>query len=73
MLAKYPRGSEVSRDTRICLKDGEQISIVGSNGQSVTYVGPGCAQRTGRPTRENQGGFIFGWNGWGTPDVAVLP
>ena len=59
--------------TRICLSDGEQITISGSNGQQVSYRGPGCMQRTAPPSGENQGGFVFGYNGYGVPieEVAV--
>ena len=74
VLERFPRGSLVSRSTRICLEEGEQITIVGSNGQRVTYRGPGCARRNARPTEDNLGGFTFGWNTYGiAPDAAVLP
>ena len=53
--------------TRICLSDREQITISGSNGQQVSYRGPGCMQRTAPPSGENQGGFVFGHNGYGVP------
>jgi hypothetical protein len=59
-LARFPRGTLVQRGTPLCLKAGEQVSIAGSNGQSVTYTGPGCLNRTVRPTRDNVGGFTFG-------------
>lgn len=73
VLEKFPRGSEVTRTTRICLKEGEQITISGSNGQQVSYRGPGCMQRTAPPTGDNQGGFIFGFNGWGVPTRVAAP
>jgi hypothetical protein len=60
VLDRYPRGSVVQRSSRLCLDTGEQITILGTNGQRVTYRGPGCLQRQTRPTRENLGGFIFG-------------
>ena len=72
VLAKFPRGSEVSRDTRICLEEGEQITIAGTNGQQVSYRGPGCMQRTGRPTGDNEGGFIFGFNDFAEPTQEEL-
>lgn len=62
VLEKFPRGSEVTRKTRICLEEGEQLTIVGSNGQSVTYTGPGCMQRSAPSTSDNVGGFTFGYN-----------
>ena len=50
------------------------ITIVGANGQQVSYRGPGCAQRTGSPTGTNPGGFIFGWNrSGGAPAIEVAP
>ncbi len=60
VLARFPRGMLVQRGTAICLKTGEQLNIAGSNGQSVSYSGPGCLNRGGRPTSENVGGFTFG-------------
>lgn len=59
-IERYPRRSIVNRSSRICLEDGEQITIIGSNGQRVTYSGPGCARRTARPSADNIGGFVFG-------------
>ena len=59
-LARFPRGTLVQRGAPLCLRAGEQVSIAGSNGQSVTYTGPGCLNRTARPTRDNVGGFTFG-------------
>lgn len=74
VLENYPRGSEVGRATRICLKDGEQITIAGSNGQQVSYRGPGCMQRNAPPTGTNQGGFTFGHNSYGIrTDVEIVP
>lgn len=60
VLARVPRGTLVQRSTALCLKAGEQVSVAANNGQSVTYTGPGCLNRTARPTRENVGGFTFG-------------
>ena len=60
MLEGFARGSVVTQETDICLEAGEQINIVGNNGQSVTYVGPGCMTRTAPVTGDNEGGFIFG-------------
>lgn len=62
VLTRFPRGTLVTLQTEICLKQGEQITMVGSNGQSVTYNRPGCLRRNGRPTGENAGGFTFGWS-----------
>lgn len=59
-IERYPRRSLVNRSSRICLENGEQITIIGSNGQRVTYSGPGCARRTARPSADNIGGFVFG-------------
>ena len=73
-LQRYPVGTVVTRDSIICLAAGEQITIVGANGQQVSYRGPGCAQRTGSPTGTNPGGFIFGWNrSGGAPAIEVAP
>jgi len=60
VLERFARGSVVTQETKICLEDGEQINIVGNNGQSVTYFGPGCMTRTAPATSDNEGGFIFG-------------
>ena len=60
VLARFPRGSVVQRRANICLAEGQQLSIAGSNGQRVTYRGPGCMKRNARPTRDNLGGFTFG-------------
>jgi hypothetical protein len=74
VLQKFPRGSEVTRSTRICLAEGEQITISGSNGQQVSYRGPGCMQRTAPPSGTNQGGFTFGRNSYGVrDDVELVP
>jgi hypothetical protein len=61
VLERFPRGTIVTRDTGICLKAGEQITVTGSNGQSVTYTGPGCLKRSAPATPQNLGGFTFGW------------
>jgi hypothetical protein len=61
VLLRFPRGTQVSLQTVICLKAGEQITVTGSNGQSVTYNRPGCLKRNGPVTGENAGGFTFGW------------
>lgn len=61
MLARIPRGTLVTRETAICLKAGEQITVAGSNGQSVTYTGPGCLKRSAPASPQNLGGFTFGW------------
>jgi hypothetical protein len=61
VLARFPRGTVVTLQTEICLKAGEQVTVSGSNGQTVTYNRPGCLKRAGRPTPENAGGFTFGW------------
>lgn len=60
VLKRYPRGTLVQRTTALCLNHGEEATIVGSNGQSVSYSGPGCLHRKARPTAENIGGFTFG-------------
>lgn len=61
VLARLPRGTLVTRETAICLKAGEQVTVSGSNGQSVTYTGPGCLKRSAPATPQNLGGFTFGW------------
>ena len=61
VLTRLPRGTIVTRDTAICLKAAEQITVAGSNGQSVTYTGPGCLKRSAPSTPQNLGGFTFGW------------
>lgn len=61
VLARIPRGTLVTRETAICLKAGEQITVAGSNGQSVTYSGPGCLKRSAPASPQNLGGFTFGW------------
>ena len=60
VLGRYPRGTIVQRTTSLCLQNGEQATISGSHGQSVTYTGPGCLRRKARPTGDNLGGFTFG-------------
>lgn len=60
VLARFPRGTLVERSTALCLRAGEQVSVAASNGQSVSYTGPGCLKRQARPTRDNIGGFTFG-------------
>lgn len=60
VLDRYPRGTLVQRTTALCLNPGEEATIVGSNGQSVSYTGPGCLNRKARPTSTNIGGFTFG-------------
>lgn len=60
VLERFPRGSVIDEDTEICLEDGEQINVIGNNGQTVSYVGPGCMTRTAPASSENEGGFIFG-------------
>lgn len=60
VLERLARGTLVQRNTALCLKDGEQVTINASTGQSVTYRGPGCLNRKARPTRNNIGGFTFG-------------
>jgi len=54
VLERFPRGTIVTRDTGICLKAGEQITVTGSNGQSVTYTGPGCLKRSAPADNEAQ-------------------
>ncbi len=57
---RMKRGAVITRATVLCLKSAEQATIIGSNGQSVTYTGPGCLKRQGRPTSDNIGAFVFG-------------
>jgi hypothetical protein len=57
---RMKRGAVITRTTVLCLKSGEQATINGSNGQSVTYTGPGCMRRNARPDRDNIGAFTFG-------------
>ena len=74
VLEKYPRGMPVRVGSEICLRDGEQVTLITRSGKSVTYAGPGCARRTERATPQNEGGFIFGWNGRGGPtEIEVAP
>lgn len=74
VLEEYPRGTLVRRDDNICLDEGEQLNIAGSHGQRLTYSGPGCMERSARPTRDNIGGFTFGWNAFGLPiDQVSVP
>ncbi len=61
VLKRHPRGTLVQRTTALCLNPGEEATIVGSNGQSVSYSGPGCLNRKAKPTSTNIGGFTFGW------------
>lgn len=61
VLARFPRGTEVTLKTVICLKAAEQVTLQGANGQSVTYDRPGCLRRGGKVSPENLGGFVFGW------------
>jgi hypothetical protein len=61
VLERFPRGTIVTRQTEICLKSGEQVTVTGSNGQSVTYDRPGCLKRSAPSTPQNLGGFTFGW------------
>ena len=72
VLERFARGTVVTEDTQICLEAGEQINVVGNNGQSVTYVGPGCMTRTAPATSDNEGGFIFGM-GKATPGPVSEP
>lgn len=60
VLQRYPRGTMVQHSTALCLAQGEQATISASNGQSVTYTGPGCLKRQAKPTSTNLGGFTFG-------------
>jgi hypothetical protein len=74
VLQRIPQRTVVSRTSRICLSEGEQITLIGTNGQRVTYTGPGCARRNSRPTGTNPGGFVFGWNrSGGAPTMEVVP
>ena len=63
VLEQFPRGTRVTPETPICLERGQQVTLVTSTGQRVTYRGPGCARRSTRSTGDNLGGFTFGWNG----------
>ena len=63
VLAQHPRGSRVTSDSEICLERGQQVTLISSAGQRVTYRGPGCARRNAAPSARNIGGFTFGWNG----------
>lgn len=67
VLARYPRGTRVVESAEICLERGEQVTLISSAGQRVTYRGPGCARRNVEPSGRNVGGFTFGWNGWSDP------
>lgn len=60
VLQRFPRGTLVEKTTELCLNDGEQATVSGSHGQSVTYTGPGCLRRKAQPTSTNIGGFTFG-------------
>lgn len=60
VLQRFPRGTLVEKTTELCLNDGEQATVSGSHGQSVTYTGPGCLRRKAQPTNTNIGGFTFG-------------
>lgn len=68
VLERFPRGSVVTEETEICLEEGEQVNVIGDNGQSVTYVGPGCMARSAPATGDNEGGFIFGSNEVAVPE-----
>lgn len=63
VLAQHPRGSRVTSESEICLERGQQVTLISSAGQRVTYRGPGCARRNAAPSARNIGGFTFGWNG----------
>lgn len=69
VLERYPRGSRVTEQSEICLARGQQVTLISSAGQRVTYRGPGCARRNAEPSGRNVGGFTFGWNGWGVPSA----
>lgn len=74
VLSQFPAGTRVTADVEICLQRGQQVTLISSRGQRVTYRGPGCARRNARPSATNQGGFTFGWKGFGRgSDFAVLP
>lgn len=73
VLERYPRGTPVDLATRICLEEDEQVTIVSSKGQRVTYRGPGCARRNTRPSADNLSGFTFGWNRFGSSSPVALP
>ncbi len=60
VLQRYPRGKVMEKTTELCLNPGEQATVSGSHGQSVTYSGPGCLRRKAMPTGTNLGGFTFG-------------
>jgi len=61
VLERYPRGTEVERGEAICLKEGEQLTIIGKGGEGQrVYDGPGCLRRNAPSTSDNVGGFIFG-------------
>jgi hypothetical protein len=60
VLERFPRGTLVQRTTALCLKQGEEATIVSNHGQSVSYSGPGCLHRRAKPTGTNVGGFTFG-------------
>ena len=72
VLERFPRGSVVTEETEICLEEGEQVNVIGENGQSVTYVGPGCMTRSAPATGENEGGFIFGSNEVAVPERGAV-
>lgn len=57
---RYARGTLLQKTTALCLNHGEEATIVGGSGQSVSYSGPGCLHRKAKPTGANIGGFTFG-------------
>lgn len=71
VLERFPRGSQVTRETEICLERGQQVTLISHRGQRVTYRGPGCARRNAQPSSTNLGGFTFGWNGHATLQESV--
>lgn len=71
VLARFPVGTRVALETEICLARREQVTLISSRGQRVTYRGPGCARRNTRPSSDNLGGFTFGWNGYAAPRAIV--
>ena len=74
VLERFPRGSQVTRETEICLERGQQVTLISRRGQRVTYRGPGCARRNAQPSGTNLGGFTFGWNGHATlAESVALP
>lgn len=74
VLAEFPRGTTVTRGTELCLARGQQVTLISSQGQRVTYRGPGCARRNAQPSESNLGGFTFGWNSWDARvEIAALP